>query len=299
MIAAATLIGLISMWCGLVLVLDRAPWFRRRSLAGRIAPYVPGSRVDRGADRSSPASMILAPVALRVIDAARRVAGTSDELGSRLRRAGRDETPSAFRTRQLGHALAGACAGGAIAIASGSSALAACIWIAAPAGAWVCIDEQRLNSAITRRQQRLRLELPVVAEQLGILVTAGYSLPAAVQRIADRGQGLAAEDLGRVGRRLRQGLTDTAALGEWEERSGLDTVGRLGRVLAMHRDAGDLGALISAEARSMRADTHRRLVESIERRSQLVWIPVTVATLVPGLLLLGIPFISALRQVTG
>jgi len=49
----------------------------------------------------------------------------------------------------------------------------------------------------------------------------------------------------------------------------------------------------------MRADTHRRLVESIERRSQLVWVPVTVATLVPGLLLLGIPFISALRQVTG
>jgi len=298
-IAAASFLALATMWVGLVIVLDHAPWFRRRSLAGRIAPYLPGWKLGHDHTGSSPASLVLAPVALRWIDAGRRAIGTNDELRTRLLRAGRTETPTAFRTRQFGHALAGACLGAAAAVASHASGVTACIWVAAPAVGWVCIDEQRLTRAITRRHQRLRLELPVVAEQLGILVTAGYSLPAAVQRIAARGNGLAAEDLGRVGRRLRQGLSDTAALSEWEERSGLDTVGRLGRVLAMHRDAGDLGALISAEARAMRADTHRRLVESIERRSQLVWVPVTVATLVPGLLLLGIPFISALRQVTG
>jgi hypothetical protein len=37
----------------------------------------------------------------------------------------------------------------------------------------------------------------------------------------------------------------------------------------------------------------------IERRSQLVWIPVTVATLVPGLIFLAVPFMSAMAQVTG
>jgi hypothetical protein len=71
------------------------------------------------------------------------------------------------------------------------------------------------------------------------------------------------------------------------------------KVLGMHRDAGDLGHLVAAEARATRAESHRALVETIERRSQLVWIPVTIATLVPGLILLAVPFVAALRQVTG
>jgi hypothetical protein len=37
----------------------------------------------------------------------------------------------------------------------------------------------------------------------------------------------------------------------------------------------------------------------MERRSQQVWIPVTVATLVPGVIFLSIPFIEALRQFGG
>jgi hypothetical protein len=39
----------------------------------------------------------------------------------------------------------------------------------------------------------------------------------------------------------------------------------------------------------------RELIETAERRSQQVWIPVTVATLVPGVIFIAIPFIEALR----
>ena len=35
--------------------------------------------------------------------------------------------------------------------------------------------------------------------------------------------------------------------------------------------------------------------EQIERRSQQVWIPVTVAALVPGAIFIAIPFLEALR----
>jgi len=38
----------------------------------------------------------------------------------------------------------------------------------------------------------------------------------------------------------------------------------------------------------------RELVETIEKRGQQVWIPVTVATLAPGVVFIGIPFTSAL-----
>ena len=46
----------------------------------------------------------------------------------------------------------------------------------------------------------------------------------------------------------------------------------------------------------MRQQSHRRTLETIERRAQLVWIPVTIATLVPGVLFMAIPFIEAMRN---
>ena len=46
---------------------------------------------------------------------------------------------------------------------------------------------------------------------------------------------------------------------------------------------------------TIRSEVHRELIEAIERKGQQVWIPVTVATLVPGAVLLAVPFIEALR----
>ncbi|MCB9388397.1 MAG: hypothetical protein H6512_02030 [Acidimicrobiia bacterium] len=39
---------------------------------------------------------------------------------------------------------------------------------------------------------------------------------------------------------------------------------------------------------------HRELLASMEKRSQQVWIPVTVATLVPGAIFVAVPFLQAL-----
>ena len=70
-------------------------------------------------------------------------------------------------------------------------------------------------------------------------------------------------------------------------------------VLALNREAGDLGRLVSEEARAIRRDAQRQLTETMERREQQVWVPVTVATLVPGVVFLSIPFIEALRLFSG
>jgi tight adherence protein C len=48
----------------------------------------------------------------------------------------------------------------------------------------------------------------------------------------------------------------------------------------------------------VRREVQRELIEAVERRGQQVWIPVTVATLVPGVLLMAVPFIEALRLFT-
>ena len=64
-------------------------------------------------------------------------------------------------------------------------------------------------------------------------------------------------------------------------------------------DASDLGRLVGEEARSIRRDVQRELIESIERRTQQVWIPVTIATLIPGVMLMLVPFIDALSVFSG
>jgi Flp pilus assembly protein TadB len=159
--------------------------------------------------------------------------------------------------------------------------------------------EQQISSASAARQRRLFLELPVLAEQLAMLLSAGYSLGSALHRLSTRGSGVAAEDLRRVVVRIRHGLSEIEALREWAAVARVPALDRLVPVLALNREASDLGRLLSDEARAIRRDVQRELVETMERRSQTVWIPVTVATLVPGVIFLAIPFIEALRLFSG
>jgi tight adherence protein C len=56
---------------------------------------------------------------------------------------------------------------------------------------------------------------------------------------------------------------------------------------------------VSSEARQARHEVQRLLTEMIERRAQQVWVPVAVATLVPGVILLAVPFLAALRLFSG
>ena len=89
------------------------------------------------------------------------------------------------------------------------------------------------------------------------------------------------------------------ALHEWAAVARVEALDRLIPVLALNSEAADLGRLVSEEARSIRREVQRRAVETMERRGQQVWIPVTVAALVPGAIFLAIPFIEALRLFAG
>jgi Flp pilus assembly protein TadB len=150
-------------------------------------------------------------------------------------------------------------------------------------------------SASDLRQHRLFLELPVIVEQTGMLLASGYSLGGALDRIASRGRGVAAEDLQLVVARTRQGLSELDALREWAELTRVDALDRVVAILALNRETTDLPSLLGDEARAIRREAHRDLVEAIEKRDQQVWIPVTVAALVPGSILIGIPFVEAMR----
>lgn len=286
------------LWAGATLLLSELRWFGRPSLAERLRPYVPGGMAAPGrAGILSAASFreAIGPMARAVGERLSRLAGVSEDLEVRLLRVHATIDVTGFRVRQLGWSVAGFGVATLFAAAVRPPApVAVVLVLAGPLLAFLVL-EQRLAAASADRRRRTGLELPVVAEQLSLLVAAGWSLTAALQRIATRGDGACAQDLRRVVARTRQGVGEAEALREWAAVVEVAAVDRLVAVLAMNGDTTDLGRLIAEEARSVRRDAHRQLLEAAERRDQQVWIPVTVATLVPGAVFLAVPFIEALR----
>lgn len=291
-------IGLhLTAWLGATFLLDGMRWLRRPTLAARVLPYL-ATRVDSSSTRSAPATSVgelLRPVATLLGASLARLFGVREDATRRLARVGSLVGIEEHRTRQVGMAMVAAIAAGALTIATQPPAvLGVGLLVGGPLLAFLVV-EQQLASASERWQARVLLELPVVTEQLGMLLDAGYSLGAALNRLAERTHGAVHHDLARVGGRLQQGLTEIEALREWADRADVIEVTRLVSVLALNREAGDLGRLIAAEAHATRLGVHRQQIELLERRAQQVWVPVTVATLVPGVLFLAVPFMDALR----
>lgn len=292
----------VVLWAGATLLLSHLRWFSRSALSERLRPYTPGAP---GRSRSGLLSVesfqdVVGPLSRQVGERVARLFGVSEELGVRLERIHSPLEVTSFRVRQLGCSLAalGVAALASLALAPLAPGVTASLLLGAPLLAFLAL-EQQVASASARWQRRLFLELPVVSEQLAMLLSAGFSLGSALNRLAARGRGACARDLRRVTGRMRQGLSEIDALREWAELARVPALDRLVPVLALNRDAGDLGRLIADEARGIRRDAQRQLVETMERRQQQVWIPVTVATLVPGVIFLAVPFIEALRLFSG
>ncbi len=281
---------------GMTLLLSERRWVNRPKLTDRLSPYAPGFAVDRRPGLLSVASFreIIAPLSQAVGERIARGFGVSEELDIRLRRIHSPLDVSTFRVRQLGWASVAFTFGTLGAVMLNLPVLFAIMMVLGAPVLTFLILEQQVVGASSAWQRRLFLELPVVAEQLGMLISAGWSLSAAINRVAERGSGNCSEDLKRVIQRMHQGLTETEALQEWTDLASVDAVERLVSILALNRETADLGRLISDEARSIRRESQRELIETIEKRTQQVWIPVTAATLIPGLLLMGIPFLDAL-----
>lgn len=290
------------LWCGATLVFSELRWFARRPLVERLRPYSPGGmgRPGRaGVFSVESFTQAVGPLSRAIGERLARFVGVSEQLSLRLTRIHSPAGVTDLRVRQLGASLAALGLATLVAVALTPPApISLLVMLGAPALAFL-IQEQRVATASQRWQRRLFLELPVVAEQLSLLLSAGYSLTSALDRLARRSSGVCGADLRRVCARLRQGLSEAEALREWAAIANVASLDRLVAVLALNRETNDLGRLLAEETRSIRRDVHREMIEAAERRSQQVWIPVTVATLVPGVIFMGVPFVAALRRFGG
>ena len=284
----------LALWLGVSLLLLQLPAFSRLRLVDRLRPFTTGPPAPPRADGTG-VRRVLLPLALEVGARLARVLGVADEVEARLFRIHSSRSVAAFRMRQLGWALAAVASAAAMCSASGLPAAAVLLAVPAAAVAAYAATEMQLNRECGRFEARRTLEMPVVAEQLAMLVSAGYSLGSALGRVASRGSGACARDIARVHRRIQHGVTERTALFEWANQARSPAVDRLVAVLALNSETGDLGRLLSEEARAIRRSVQRRTVEVMDRRSQQVWVPVTVAALVPGVIFLAVPFVAALR----
>lgn len=292
----------LALWCGVALLLSEVRWFSRRPLTERLRPYVPGGWQQpsrHGVLSGESFKDVVAPLAAIIGERVGRLFGVHEDLATRLTRVHSSLDPVALRVRQLAWAATAFAAASAVTITLQPPLALACLLVLGSPLLAFLVLEQQVSARSTRWQRRLLLELPVVSEQIGMLLSAGYSLGAALQRISGRGQGASAQDLARVGRRVRQGLSEAEALREWADLADVVAVDRLVSVLSLNRDTGDLGRLIAEEARTVRREVQRELAAEIDRRSQQVWIPVTVATLIPGTLFIAVPFLQAMRLFAG
>jgi tight adherence protein C len=288
------LAGLL-LWTGVTLLLGAVPRLSRPGLADRLRPYHPGTAAAGG--RAAPQSLGEAwgPLVRRTGDRLAAAFGVGEDLSLRLRRVHSPLSSTAFRVRQFGWTFTAFGAAALLSLAlSVPGAIDVMMLVGFPLLAFLIV-EQRLATASASWQQQLLRELPVVSEQLAMLLGAGFSLGAALNRLAHRGSGCCARDLRLVINRVRSGMTEEAALAEWARVARVDAVDRLVAVLALSSATGDLGRLVGLESTQARRENHRRTLELIERRAEQVWVPVTVATLVPGVILLAVPFLSALH----
>lgn len=303
MIVVITLVATIVAWLGLALVLDTMRWCTRPRLFDRLRPYSQGAMgragsVVRGRQHAG-VRAIVRPAVVRVGESIARLTGTRVPLAHRLRQIHATVEVTDFRMGQVGWSILGGGVGcGVAAVVAAPGPILLAMGMAGSLAGFLIV-EQQLASKVARRRHLVRRELSVIAEQLGMLMAAGFSLGGALERIAKRGSGATAMDLGLVILRMQQGADIHRALGEWADRVDIEAVHRLVAVLALDRHSGDLPRLIAAEARALRRDLHRDLVAELDRRAQQVWIPVTVATLLPGAILIGVPFSAALSGFLG
>lgn len=290
------------MFFGSLLCISETRWARTAPLNDRVRPYLPGRAPGRA--RRDPWSVdslrrFLGPMLAEMGDRVSAALGISDSAAARLARVGEQPDVVAFRLRQC--ALAGVAlmiGAGLMGVAGAPPLLVLITLVTAPTLAYL-ITEAQLTQQSQRWQAELTAELPIVIEQLGMLLSTGSSLSGAIQRIGARGAGRCAEGFAQITRRISQGVSEIEALREWADLAAVPAANRLVAVLALNREASDLGDLIAHEARAIRRECHQQLVEDIERRAQQVWIPVTVATLLPGVIFMAIPFVDAMRKITG
>jgi tight adherence protein C len=294
---------------GLLITVFATPPMRRPTMADRIAPYLTDaarpSRLLTGSvtgGTASAFSRLTAPLlrdAVRFID---KVLGGRASVERRLAALDSPLTVDQFRIEQVLWGVFGAAAGagiGLLAVLLGqSNPLILILLIVASAAGGVLGRDWWLSEAVSKRDDEIIAEFPVVAEMLALAVTAGEGPMSAIDRITRLAQGPLVDQLAGVLAETRSGTPFLTSITHLRDRTRLEPLARFldGMAVAIERGT-PLADVLRAQAADVRALGKRQLLESGGRKEIAMMVPVVFLVLPITILFALYPGLLAITAV--
>lgn len=275
-------------------LLVRALYPPARSLASRINPYLsPSKGSSRRPLAANPLAAVFGPM---LGSLAKSVGGLLERSGEqvtilKLRQAGwyrdvaEEEAVPAFRLAQLR----------SIAIGVGLALLVGQVLNLAPVMRVVLLalglvvgatrQMSALESAVTTRRERMRIEIYTINQLLAMRVRAGGGVVHAVQEVVRRGEGEVVAELADALRLHRSGWRAGDAFRRVAELTPEPFCGRTYRLLATAEERGaDLAPALLDLAEDVRETRRESIRRSATKRRAAMLVP-TIAILAPVLIL--------------
>ncbi len=282
------LLGLLAA-VGLVLAVTAAPPMRPIRLDDRLSPYLRDSPLPSrllSRDPGTPNGILVAIRRLlgpavgdlsRLID---RALGGRGSVRRRLDMLGRSMSVEEFRIEQVVWGALGLGAGVLLtALAAVSRGrfdvlIAAVLCIGGLLGG-VLGRDWWLGNEVSRREQAIRSEFPVIAELLALAVAAGEGPLGAIERVCRLTRGELTGDLADTLARSRAGVPLTEALQQFADRLRVEEITRFidGLIVAIERGT-PLAEVLRAQAADVREAGKRKLLESGGRKEIGMMVPV-------------------------
>lgn len=282
-LGALTGLGLCLVWLGL-------PMHRRPGLADRVLPYLrdtarPSTLLTRAAAREAgPFGAALRDLVGILGRGVEHVLGGASSVRRRLQRAGREPDVERFRAEQV---LWGAVGVGVALVlillghlAGEGNAVLSLLFVGIAATLGVAARDWWLSHEARRREDRMLLEFPTIAELLALSVGAGEGATGALERVAALSQGELSSELRRCLADARAGANLPAALAGLADRTALPSLARFvdGIVIAVERGT-PLAEVLRAQAQDVREAGRRAVMEEAGKREIAMMVPVVFLVL--------------------
>ncbi len=252
----------------------------RRTRLGQRADVTAALAIDSTAD-FGPLRRIFNPIVewfagfvSRLVDS-----GDEDEIASRLRHAGlTDVSPREYRISQAGRALLGVVGGVLAGLWLGATWGAPGFWSVVGVGLGVgwglSSARSKVNAAIDKRTQTMRLELYTVAHLLAMLVRANHTPAMAVRQITDRGRGPVVGELREAQSWVAGGLTMAQAMERLANETVEPAAARVYRILGEASQQGaDVAESLMTVANTLRAERREEVERLGTKRKGAMIIP--------------------------
>lgn len=296
---------------GLLMAIAASPPMRRIDLADRIAPFLadtsPQSRLLSGPTATGQNGVIARLTGPLIKDLVRkldRLIGGQLSVRRRLEALNSPLTVDEFRTQQVLWGVAGLLLGlgfGTLALLlTATNAVGIGLLVLGCAVTGVLARDYWLTQQVTRRDEAILAEFPVVAEMLALSVTAGEGPAGSIERITKLAHGPLVEQLSAILADTRSGTPLLEAIGTVRDRTRLEPLARFldGMAVAIERGT-PLADVLRAQAADVRALSKRQLMEAGGKKEIAMMVPVVFLVLPITIVFALFPGLVAITAVTG